>query len=95
LCLSSPGYAALDEVVYYKDMFSLPLISKVQTCSSLDLDVSVISPPGSPAVLDQPVVQSRLIAIANNCYSMVVLITVEIDEQIQIFSKVMSFLYFS
>lgn len=40
--------------------------------ASLDLDVAVVTPPGAPAVLDQPVVAASLIAVADDGDCMVV-----------------------
>ena len=42
--------------------------------SSLDLDVAVVSPPGAPAVLDEPVVQASLASVADNGDSVIVFV---------------------
>jgi len=42
--------------------------------SSLDLDVAAVSPPGAPAVLDEPVVEASLVSVADNGDCVVVLV---------------------
>ena len=44
--------------------------------SSLDLDVAVVSPPGAPAVLDEPVVQATLATIPDDGDGVVVAVAV-------------------
>ena len=44
-------------------------------CAPFDLDEAVVSPPVAPAVLHQPVVQARFIAVTDNSDGVVVLVT--------------------